>query len=89
MTEEQNKRLDAIADQIRILALEVQILCDRLDAAEKQEQQYKKAIESLWNTITLARTPSANMSFPSELMRQEFGNPNARNATKRLTLTKQ
>jgi hypothetical protein len=47
MTEEQNKRLDAIAEQIRILALEVQILCDRLDAAEKQEQQYKKAIESL------------------------------------------
>jgi hypothetical protein len=47
MNEEQNKRLNAIADQIRILALEVQLLCERMDAAEKQEQQYKKAIESL------------------------------------------
>jgi DNA anti-recombination protein RmuC len=47
MNEEQNKRLDEIADQIRILALEVQLLCERMDAAEKQEQQYKKAIESL------------------------------------------
>jgi prefoldin subunit 5 len=47
MTKEQNKRLDEIADQIRILELEVQLLCKRLDAAEKQNQQYKNAIESL------------------------------------------
>jgi hypothetical protein len=42
-----------------------------------------------WFTITFAKTPNARMSFPSELMRQEFGNPNARNATTRLTLTRQ
>ena len=47
MTEEQNRRLDAIAEQILILALKVQLLCERMDAAEKQEQQYKKSIESL------------------------------------------
>jgi prefoldin subunit 5 len=47
MTEEQNKRLDDIADQIRILELEVQLLCERLDAAEKLKEQYKTAIESL------------------------------------------
>jgi hypothetical protein len=41
------QRLDKIADQIRILELEVQLLCNRLDAAEKQNQQYKNAIESL------------------------------------------
>ena len=40
-------RLDKIADQIRILELEVNLLCQRLDATEKQNQQYKKAIESL------------------------------------------
>lgn len=40
-------RLDKIADQIRILELEVELLCQRLDASEKQNQQYKKAIESL------------------------------------------
>ena len=47
MNEEQRKRLDEIADKIRILELEVELLCQRLDAAEKQNQQYKKAIEAL------------------------------------------
>ena len=47
MNEEQRKRLDEIADKIRILELEVRLLCERLDAAEKQNQHYKKAIESL------------------------------------------
>jgi TolA-binding protein len=40
-------RLDKIADQIRILELEVELLSQRLDAAEKQNQQYKNAIEAL------------------------------------------
>jgi hypothetical protein len=40
-------RLDKIADQILILEIEVKLLCKRLDAYEKQNQQYKKAIESL------------------------------------------
>jgi len=40
-------RLDKIADQILILEIEVKLLCKRLDAAEKQNQKYKNAIESL------------------------------------------
>jgi hypothetical protein len=46
MNDEQRKRLDEIADKIHILELEVELLCQRLDAAEKN-QQYKNAIESL------------------------------------------
>jgi len=40
-------QFDELADKIRVLQLEVQILCQRLESAEQQNQQYKKAIESL------------------------------------------
>ena len=78
------QRTETLEERLNALIATTDAISEKLEEIIAFLETTKK-----WFTITFAKTPNARMSFPSELMRQEFGNPNARNATTRLTLTRQ
>lgn len=43
----QQIKFDELSDKIRVLELDVEILCRKLEESDKRNQQYKKAIESI------------------------------------------